>query len=224
MIGALLAVGLVAQPCVVRSGGPGAGTVLAPEAALESEAPVELAIVGHGTAVSGTRAEVRCAADALEVHRGRLWVGADRPLTIRVEGHTIAVSAGSWVVVGVEVGAPPTVAVAAGRAEVPDVGRVEAGQIWSGGEVRRGGSGWFETVGPGAARWGWTGRQARAELLRRLTALEARRPGPPAAPSRSSREMAGDPEIFGADGGPAGRLLEAGLRPDPSALSANGSD
>lgn len=215
MIGALFAAALSAQPCVVRSGGPGAGAVLAPEAALEADGSVELAIVGRGRAVSGTRAELRCAADAIEVLRGRLWLGADQPVAVRAKGRTITVSAGSSVIVGVEAGEPPTVAVATGWAEVAGVGRIEAGRVWTGGEVRRGGAGWFETVGPAAARWGWTGRQARAELLRRLAALEVAPPGPPGAPGRGTREMAGDPEMFGADGGPAGRLLEVGLRPDP---------
>lgn len=215
MIGALFAAALIAQPCVVRSGGPGAGAVLSPDVALETADPVELAIVGAGVAAAGPQTELRCAPDAVELRRGRLWVGADEPLTVRVRERPLLLSAGASVVIGVEPGEPPTVAVAEGWVEVPGAGRVGPGRIWTGGEVRAGGAGWFAALGPGAAPWSWTREQVRAELLRRLTALSAQGLGPAGAPGRAGDEMTGDPELFGADGGPAGRLLEAGLRPDP---------
>jgi len=219
VIGAALALSaaFAAQPCVVRSGGPGAGVVLDSSVPLAVSQPTDLALVGRGLVTAGSGAELRCAADAFELLEGRVWLRADRTLALRAGGRAIMVGAATSAVVEVQPGDRPTVAVAAGWVELAGVGRLSAGEVAHQDRVQVGGDARFDAFLRDAGGRRWLAAEVRAELLRRLATLAPRRPGPSGSPGASTNVVRGDAERWGADGGPAGRLLEAGVRPEPFA-------
>jgi len=205
----LMAVAAV-PPCVVRAGALGPGAVV--EAGVPYETGpargAELGLVGGGRVRLGPETTVTCQDAGLRLVTGRAWITAPRDLDLAVGGRALSVAAGSSVVARALPGALPTVVVRTGAVDGAEF-RVTAGEVAVGDIVRPGGAGVFDVAARGGDRW--TRREIRAFVLRALATAPTPRPRPEPVPPG----FRGDAELFGADGGPAGRLLEAGLRPEP---------
>lgn len=202
-------------PCVARSGAlPPGALVGADPVETGLDQPAELALVGSGLVRLGPQTELRCA-EVLELVRGRAWVLASHPIQVRAGAERFALSAGTSAIFQSEVGAQAIVVVIAGSVSGRDGLRVEARsgspRVVRGGAVEPGGEGLLELFERSFSRGRWSAGAARAVLLDELRAVQPERPRP--GPTRSL--LRGDAETFGSDGGAAGRLLEAGVRPDP---------